>query len=219
MIRFSFVFAALVASGCAEIGESAPTGHTPGSPTTLADQLQTPVTASLHPTAAGGSEAAIRARAGSGKAQAFELSITGGSVDVQFVGGELVLRELSIEVDDLELPAEVVPRDGARLTGVGLALEAAVGAVPAILDDEVMVAEIVASADIHWTMIKDGVEFPLVTLELDDLHLVVTVSHVDGAPVVRISGGQDGSLWSWLDHFELADLELSLVATRGPVVE
>lgn len=206
----------LVACADASIADG---GDDEPTPVALADVLAEPLTASIRPAAAAhGSTAAIEATHDDDVSK-FELDVAGGEVMVQFAGDQLVLRGLAVEVGDLEIPAHILPQHGAVLTDLGFELTHEIAARPVILEDEVMIADVLARGAIHWSIVKDGVAIDLADVQLDDLYLIISVTLEDERPVVRVSGGQSGTLWTWLDHFAFENLDLSLVAEPGVVVE
>jgi hypothetical protein len=206
---------ALLASACSE--GAAVDGDSPTP--TVVEQLANPLAATVTPSVDGqGSVAAIAATV-DGEVLPLDLVVIGGSIAARFVAGQLILDHMRVEIADLELPASVIPRDGARLVGLSFELAAGASGSPTFIDDDAVLADMTTAAVIHWTMIKDGIELALADVELAQLALTVAVNLEDDVPVVRISGGQEGPVWSWLDHFGLQDLEFSLIASGADVAE
>lgn len=187
----------------------------PGQPAILRE-LGVPQSLPVAPSGAQGSFATARGTAGQTEAD-IDLLVTGGSIELWAPSdGLLVVQDLEVELADVVVPPEVLPPQGAYLTGVGARL-----ATPVSVDvtEQGGTVSVIASLDLeaHWALASaDGTVFPMSRISLDKVPFSLEISrNALGRLEARLVGFRDGPFWRWAGTLELGDLTVDLRAGGG----
>lgn len=166
----------------------------------------------------------ITASASAGAVTAQMRTSTGwedGLVDLKLAGGELVARAgadgglaltgLTLELDTIEIPAELTGH-AAELTRPQLRLAAPVELAAAWQGDDAAGVDAVLAFDLSWALTVDGVGLPLGAPSLPPLPVKLELSGDGSRIAAELRVHAPGELWSWADLIKLTDLELVLGA-------
>jgi hypothetical protein len=205
-------------------GDGVQAGVDPGAggPTTLADRLAEPatldVTASKVEEVSDGSLVHLHARHRvTGDEVDFNAEVLGGYVQVRSLhDGSLVLRDLQVDVGDVEIPAGVLPPDGVRFSGITASLE-----TPQLLDCDWSAdhdhARAVVDLDlvVDWAVALQSGLHPLASLHVEDVPVVLDLDRgADGRIRASFAGVREGVFYNWADLVELSSLTMDLHAAR-----
>ena len=201
--------ALLACQGEEEVWGDAP--HNGGEP--LLHQLAVPRRLAIAPSAltTPGSFATARASGPDQEAE-LPLPITGGSLELWSPHeGMLFVSELEVALPDVEVPADVLPPNGAHLTDVSVRLTR-----PATLEptDDGQTLRVIAPMDLEvtWALVVGDTVHTLDPLALDRLPISLEIRpDALGRLQARVVGFRDGSFWRWAG-FGLSDLTVDLLA-------
>jgi hypothetical protein len=205
-----------ILASLATLAACGPTDVDPHSPPALADELAAPRVFDL---ATGDSAIGARALAlRADRESAIDLEIRSGALEVQAAGDRLVLADLEVAVADVAIPPDILPPSGVILTDLALRLgESASAEAEWTADGRRAEAAIEIDLVISWSMIRDGVVYPLADVRIRAIPIYLVVEREGGALTVSLSADREGPFWSWASTFEMRDLRLELLATsEGP---
>lgn len=146
-----------------------------------------------------------------------DLNILGGDVTLWATPeGYLVVERLSVDFDDVEVGADVLPPDGVELTGMQARIDFPAVAYPDSTGDHVTA---VVNLDLFtdWAIRLDGQVYPMSPVRLDNVPVSIEVYQSGDQLKARFVALREGVFWSWADHFELSELMVDLVGP-GAVV-
>jgi hypothetical protein len=146
------------------------------------------------------------------------LEILGGYAELRATPDELiVLQGLHVDLADVSVDAAIFPPRGIALTGLEVLLASPVVLRPLVQENRVT-ASIQLDLMAEWAIdLGDGRVHPLNPVQLDQLSASVVVDrNLLGELRVGLTMTRDGPFWTWIDRFELSDLELSLVGGLSP---
>jgi hypothetical protein len=195
----------------AVLGACGPTDSDPDSPPELGDELAAPRAFAL---AAGDSAIGARAIAlRADRESAIDLEIISGDLAVQAAGDRLVLTDLDVAIADVAIPDDILPPSGVVLTDLAVRLgDSASAEAEWTADGRRVEAALEIDLVISWSMIRDGVTYPLADVRIAAIPIYLVVEQGGDALAVSLSADRDGAFWSWASTFEMRDLTLELVA-------
>lgn len=143
-----------------------------------------------------------------------DFTITEGDIEVQSAeGGLLGLTDLDVTLDDVSIPASILPPDGLMLTDLHVALDAgASGVAEWTADDRRVEVALDVDLALSWSMLRDGASHPLADVHVSSVPVYLTVERDGGRLRASLSADRRGRFWSWADTFELRDLSAELSA-------
>lgn len=143
------------------------------------------------------------------------LAIATGALTTKATGDQLSATAFDIELAPIDLPDAVFGKP-AQLTDVRVTLASSVTAPASWTDADDVTATLPVKLDLGWSTTIAGATTELGTQQLPviplDLMLTGGGDHVDAT--LSLHGA--GTLWTWADLIELADLSLSI---EGGTVE
>lgn len=143
------------------------------------------------------------------------VPVTGGGAEVAADGDQLALRDLTIDLAPVDIPASIFS-GGARLTELHLRLAAPATTANATWsdDDERGGGDVAVALELAWSIELDGKIYPLAPQRIDGIQLGLAVDR-DGDRIVFDAGAiASGVRWSWADLVFFGDLTLTLHAQR-----
>ncbi len=162
-------------------------------------------------------------RAGAGQVGAsslheIELAVLGGYIDVRAIDDEVVaIRDLVIDIDDIELPAGLVSAE-VEFTGVHARI-----AHPETFEIAWETggerAEAVVALDlvVEWGVSVDGgAMHPLAPVHIESLEVILELSRRDNGTIgAQLAGFREGVFYEWGGMVELRGLAMDLRAWEG----
>jgi hypothetical protein len=139
------------------------------------------------------------------------LAITAGALTMRAGGDQVTATAFELELAPIDLPDAVFGKP-AQLTDVRVALATSVTAPATWSGDDDATATLPVKLDLEWSIAIDQGVTQLGTQHLPAIPLDLTLTgggdHVDATLAIR----GDGTLWTWADLLQLADLRLEIAA-------
>jgi len=140
------------------------------------------------------------------------LAITGGELTAKATGDQVSAASFELELAPIDLPDAVFGKP-AQLTDVRVTLASSVTAPATWSDADDATATLPVMLDLAWSIAIDQGVTQLGTQHLPVIPLDLTLTgggdHVDAT----LSLHGDGTLWTWADLLQLADLKLEIEAS------
>lgn len=144
------------------------------------------------------------------------MNILGGHIEVRATTNELLVVEaLTLDLDDVNIDAAVVPPRGVALTGLSVSLSGPV-VVQAEIEEEQVGGDVYLDLVAEWAIdLGDGRVHPLNPVRIQQIPSSIVVErNLLGQLRVGVQMDYQGPFWSWLERFQLSDLQMSLIGSE-----